>query len=312
MSENLIYGADITAYGADRSGETDSTDAFLKAIENGESLISVPYGSYKITRNIVLRSNTKLHLHKNAALLLEDCTISARDCANIIISGGKIYGKVCFNEVNGIKLHDTLFFDVISFGDCQNVKVSKVSISEKAHFELLGECEGLTFKSIVLSNSGYFLKLEKSTAKTIKCDNIQGSFTDSFIDVCDGSVLEDADFEGVKVHHATGNNGAYFKLCGHISGMEIEGFAREAEYESLPLIPTIILSPRCDTAMILDGTSLDNVICARGASKTVSMTTAKLQNPTGKFIYTFECGIKDGDTFTMPLGDFDFVSIYEK
>ena len=41
MSENLIYGADILGYGAVADGATDCSDAFLKAIENGENLISV-------------------------------------------------------------------------------------------------------------------------------------------------------------------------------------------------------------------------------------------------------------------------------
>jgi hypothetical protein len=61
--------------------------------------------------------------------------------------------------------------------------------------------------------------------------------------------------------------------------------------------------------MIIDGIALDNVIAARGKSKTVSMTTAKLTNPCGKFIYTLEIGINKDDMFTIPYGDFDYMRI---
>ena len=42
------------------------------------------------------------------------------------------------------------------------------------------------------------------------------------------------------------------------------------------------------------------------------MTTARLTNPTSKFVDTLECGIDKGDALTIPLGDFDSLTIYEK
>ena len=42
------------------------------------------------------------------------------------------------------------------------------------------------------------------------------------------------------------------------------------------------------------------------------MTTARLTNPTGKFVYTLECGIRQYDTLTIPLGDFDSLTIYKR
>jgi polygalacturonase len=92
MSENLIYGADITAYGAVADGATDCSDAFLKAIENGENLISVPFGNYILTKPLTFTSNTKIQLHPNATLVFDldtdDSVVSVKDASSVIITGG--------------------------------------------------------------------------------------------------------------------------------------------------------------------------------------------------------------------------------
>ncbi len=316
MSENLIYGANITAYGAVGDGKSDCTEALKAAIAAGESLICFPYGSYKITCDIVLGSNTKLHLHKNAIIILDGAKISAKDCGNVLICGGKIRGEMDFSGVDGVKLQDVSLFERVCFKDCQNIKISHVNLYEKAYFELSSSCQSIVIKGISLNNCECLLKLSGACVKQVKCDRISGTFCDCLINVSLDSRFEDGDFDDISVSHLSkdegDNKGAYFSFLGSQYGIEIENFKRENDNESTPFIPSLILSPKCDTAIITDGTPLDNVIMARGASKTVEMTTAKLQNPTGKFIYTFECGVAAGDTFTMPFGDFDFASIYEK
>ena len=107
-------------------------------------------------------------------------------------------------------------------------------------------------------------------------------------------------------------DGVYFDLCGSIENIEISDFKRNSHFEAKPFIPTLVLKAKDNTTAIIDGMCLDNVINARALSKTISMTTARLTNPTNKFIYTLECGLNKDDTLTIPLGDFDNLTIYKR
>ena len=115
MSENLIYGADITAYGAVADGKTDCSDAFIKAIENGESLIVVPYGRYSIKKTIKLNSNTKIHLHPNALILFDHESdenaplFYAEGASSIEIHGGKCQaGRLHHDDVQSETEHSRI------------------------------------------------------------------------------------------------------------------------------------------------------------------------------------------------------------
>lgn len=362
MSEYLIYGADITAYGAVADGKTDCSDAFIKAIENGESLIVVPYGKYLIKKTIRLNSNTKIHLHPSALLLYapEDSTDSplfyAEDCNAVEICGGKInlfdnpdiqvQKLIYFNYANGIKIKnciiDSVDADSFIFNCCENIFVSECKINSisKNAMTFTGECNyitvkksyiagtivfgtqdtpcdvsGLNIRNIECKNSTGFLNFISGSAEEIRCESISGSFGSCFVNVKEEFSLEDADFESIDVHSIfalCNKNQVYFNLLGNIDGLEITNFKRKSEYEAVPFIPALILKPQEDSTAIIDGMLLDNVINARALSKTIKMTTARLTNPTGKFIYTLECGIAGGDALTIPLGDFDSLTVYTK
>ena len=364
MSENLIYGADILAYGAVADGATDCSDAFIKAIENGENLIVVPYGKYFIKKTIKLNSNTKIHLHPNAHIIFDHESdensplFYAEDESSVEICGGKLtIPDTCekrvdkmlhFKNTNGIRISncDLSMFESIAviLDSCEDVRISDCVIKNHSFaINLLGECNDVTVKNSSISsaiflsvgntdkkgsisqlnrrnvqskNVGRFINFFNGTAQNVKCENINGSIVFSIISVDEGFSVEDADFENINVHSlahfAGGQKIAYFDLRGSIDGLEIINFKRNAECEARPLIPTLILKPEADTTALIDGMLLDNVINARALSKTVKMTTARLTNPTGKFIYTLECGIDKGDALTIPFGDFDSLTIYEK
>lgn len=60
VMQNLnLYFADVTDYGADKTGNADSTNAFSQAIASGKHIIIVPNGSY-IVNNLVVPSNTTI------------------------------------------------------------------------------------------------------------------------------------------------------------------------------------------------------------------------------------------------------------
>ena len=364
MSENLIYGADILNYGAVCDGKTDCSDAFIKAIENGESLISVPYGTYLITKPIELSSNIKLHLHPSACLKFVP---SSKDSKKMFYAknGGAI--EICGGILD---IAEKAILDcVLGFDGCEMVRISSCTINAphvKASIllknsssccingvtfngmsdciKLVGECENITFKNSNVRASANVLQLGEAKAKAdvkgLSVRNIDVSFCDSFFEFLNGSAtlvsaenisarisfcfaklfdifnLEDSDFENIKAYLIDrGLNGdktkCYFSFASCPDGLEIRNFERVSDMESVPFAPTFIMkNTNADVGkFLIDGMTLDNVIAARGKSKTVAMTTAKLSNPCNKFIYTLEVKVSKDDCFTIPLGGFEYMSI---
>ena len=64
--------------------------------------------------------------------------------------------------------------------------------------------------------------------------------------------------------------------------------------------------------LIIDGLAIDDVIGAKARSKLTSMYPARLANPHGRFIYTLEAGIGNGDSFILPQGGFDTLELSGK
>ena len=351
MSENLIYGASITAYGAVADGKTDCSDAFIRAIENGENLISVPFGNYILTRSLELTSNIKIHLHPNATLVFdldtEETVISARDCNSIIITGGNFVSTgSCnaffgFENVSCIKFSDCNISGAkgVKLTDCDDISFKNVSFDIDAECILLrGETENITIRSITsgtsvsvididedakianlfvsgvsISDCNHFVSVYEGSVENAKFFDIDGDFAESFLNVSNQGVVESMELDGIDVYCShSQKDGVYFDICGSIEWMEISDFLRNSDCEAIPFVPTLIFKASDDSKAIIDGMILDNVINARALSKTIDMTTARLTNPTNKFIYTLECGIQKNDTLTIPLGDFDSLTIYKR
>lgn len=356
MSENLIYGADITSYGAVGDGNTDCSDAFIKAIENGESLICLPYGKYIIKKSIKLTSNTKLHFHPLAELYYEpseDETLPlfyAEHESSIVIQGGKFHalghgydcGLMEFKNVSNLKLTEfKAYFSSVSLSDCEEVNISKCSfIRINDAVRISGKCCNVCIKNIDVRNADTFIKADSCSIVSLNIRNISINICDSLLELSNGDAtgvlcedisvvfrncfvsvkkdfsLEDASFENIDVYsvsHFEGNlENAYFYFGGSVDGVDVTGFKRNSDCEAVPFVPALVFKAADDSKAIIDGMMLDNVINARALSKTVDMTTARLTNPTNKFIYTLECGIKKNDTLTIPLGDFDNLTIYKR
>ena len=166
MSENLIYGADILAYGAVADGKTDCSDAFIKAIDNGENLISVPFGNYILTKPLILSSNIKFQLHPSASLVFDLDTdgaiISAKDCSSVIICGGNwVSTGSCsaffgFEDVSCIRISDCNISGAkgVRLSDCEDISIKNVSFDIDAECVLLrGETKGITARNITSGTS---------------------------------------------------------------------------------------------------------------------------------------------------------------
>lgn len=364
MAENLIYGADITSYGATADGKTDCSGAVTKAIENGESLISFSFGTYLFTRQITLNSNTKLHFHTNANIIFapenenENCFIRAQDASSLEICGG------LFNVKEGVKC------DVFSFSNCQNIRISNCSVNAPTGngsvtldsceyvsvvnvtfngmsdaLAITGDCEKVTIKNCTVKSAANVIQCGKQNkecdidgldirninvlfcdsfieflcgkAENVNIENINARFSFAFLKLFPKFSLDDAVLENLELYiidrvKKDGKNPAYFSLAASPESLEIRNFKRLCELESTPAVPTLLFKNTGSekAKLIFDGIALDNVIAARGKSKTVAMTTAKLTNPCGKFIYTLEISVPENDTLEIPYGDFEYLTAY--
>ncbi len=360
MSENLIFGTDIRAYGAVADGNADCTEAFEKAIDNGENLISVPFGTYLIKRGMKLCSNIKFHIHPRAIIKYapESKTDAplfyGHEVSSVIVNGGKFYANdnvdtlfhfensenikfssvsvvksiangIVFDNCSDIYVSDSRFStgnrDVFTFlGCCSNVTVKDTEINLACNVLQLGtkdsDCkiDRLDIRNVVSHYISSFIEFYKGEASDIAIENISGCFEWSFFRLFEKFSLSDARLEKINVYcSCRGNenytNPAYFVLAETADGLELNGFKRNTELESVPLIPTMIFKAGAQSTAIIDGIALDNIISARGKSKEIGMTAAKLTNPHGKFVYTVECNLDKNQTFTLPLGDFDYMRI---
>lgn len=354
MSENLIYGADITSYGAVGDGKTDCSDAFIKAIENGESLIVVPYGKYLLKKALKLSSNLKLHLHPNATIFFDaedaESYVQSNDCCSVIITGGNWtsckQNKTLFKFSNSASIRisncNLTGFDGITFENCEDISVQDTTFNiEEDCLSFCNKCHDISIRSICANNAhtifrtthslkieniylneisgnncDSFFNFDDSELDNVKAYGISGSFSNCIISTNDDTIITNAEFSNINTYCINPSNkygNAYFLLYqATLDGVEISNFRRNTDYEARPVISTLVFEARDNTTAIIDGMMLDNVINARALSKTVDMTTARLTNPTNKFIYTLECGIKKNDTLTIPLGDFDNLTIYKR
>lgn len=360
MSENLVFGADILSYGATPDGNTDCTEAFEKAIQNGENLISVPFGTYLIKRGLKLNSNVKFHIHPRAIIKYapEDKTDTplfyGKDVVSVIVNGGKFYANDNANTLFRFENSENITFSCISvvkaiasgivFDTCNDIYVSgcNFSIGNRDAFTFLGCCNNIIIKDceINLACNAFqfgtkdkecvvgrvdirniishyvlsFIEFYKGSACDVSIENISGGFDWSFFRLFEKFSLSDTRLEKINIYCANrGNekctNPACFVLAETPDGLEINGFKRNSELESIPLIPTLVFKAGSDSTAIIDGIALDNVIAARGKSKDIGMTAARLTNPHGKFVYTVECNVNKNETLTLPLGDFDYMRI---
>lgn len=363
MSENLIYGADIQKYGAVADGKCDCSIALKNALENGENLISFPFGTYLFTQSVVLKSNTKLHFHPSANIIFAP---TDENCKNFLSASHSSCIEICgglFNIKAGIKCN------VFEFEECENIRISSCTINtpdcigsillngceyvvinnvifngKSDALVVLNECSSITFKNNTVKACCNVIQCGKQNipCKTACLDirNINVLFCDSFIELLCGSIdvlsvenitarfsfaffklfdafsLVDASLESIDAYIIdrgtnSGKNPCYFAFAAIPGGFEMRNFKRNTELESTPFVPTVLLKNTCcdNAKLIIDGIALDNVINARGKSKTVAMTTAKLTNPYGKFIYTLEISVAKDDSLNIPYGDFDYISI---
>ena len=211
MSENLIYGVDITAYGAVGDGKSDCSGALIKAIENGESLISIPYGTYLITKPVAISSNVKLHFHTSACVKFAP---ASKDVQTMFYcrerSAVEIYGGI-------FDIHEkALLTSVFDFDSCESVRVSNLTInaphaSASIMFKntsdccvngvtfngmsdcvkLIGECENITVKNCTVKAAANVVQMgaskTKADVKRLDVRNVTVSFCDSFFEFLNGT-----------------------------------------------------------------------------------------------------------------------------
>ncbi len=150
-------GVNIEWFGADKSGEKDSTESIKLAITylgNGGGVIYFPQGKYLITKIInIMKSNIKLvgsgldsilSIHSNQ--LLDGTRIQFENCSNISITDlvieennevtkrSNIYGTLAFHNVSNVTMQDVEIRRSNGVGihgiATRNVKINKCHVHD--------------------------------------------------------------------------------------------------------------------------------------------------------------------------------------
>ncbi len=350
MKENLIFGADITSFGAVGDGKTDCTQSFNDALCSGHNLITVPYGEYLIKSTLTISSNTKLHIHPAAKIIFEaqdqNSLITATDDASsIIICGGNWYVK-CEKEQK-----DAYVFD---FCGVENLKMQNMTVNAESYCTIKAQelCD-FRFESIICNTRDAVCFINCSDGVVRNLTHTKGGFTLSFDgennniyvthttskDV--GSVIvADGVLNGIRIFDVFAsfeNHVLCTKKTCVVSDMLISGicaynhtstsacayFELYGKHESLEIesfkrdtdseaLPKIptLKAKNTRASVIIDGIALDEIISAKALSKITSMVPARLCDPHGKFVYTLETTLENADSFIIPSGKFDTLQVY--
>lgn len=211
MSENLLYGTDITSYGADITGKNSSTDALIKALENGESLICFPFGTYLFTKSIELKSNTKLHFHPSAKILYcpqdkkQEHFIFSKNTCSIVVSGGVFdidkrlkctffSFENCQNvQINSCTINSKDAKTSVFLSGCQNVRLSNIRFDGKNNaVSFFRESEDVTIKNSLVNSCDSFISLgegkKQGHVQNLTVRNIDIKTSNCVFDFAFGSV----------------------------------------------------------------------------------------------------------------------------
>lgn len=135
----------VKAFGAKGNSRQDDFPAFQKALLSEEKELYVPAGKYRIHGMLVLKSGTRLKLHPEAYMILDDATGSQacpylltaeENAADITVDGGVWEGNCRKNKrVTGEHPHRGI---LISFSHVQGLTLQHMTVrnSEAFHIRL--------------------------------------------------------------------------------------------------------------------------------------------------------------------------------
>lgn len=159
-----IYGKSVTEFGAKGDGITDDAPAFQTAFDSGCPLITVPFGRYIIGSPLLIGSDTALHAHKRAEIVLGDhvCTkrgdflLTNRDHSsgnkNIAITGGIWNGNNIANPKSDLFDSSGYSGTLLNFFNVKNIELRDLTLlNPSAYFTRFCETDGFLIENITFT-----------------------------------------------------------------------------------------------------------------------------------------------------------------
>lgn len=204
---------DITAYGAKGDGQTDNTIFIQKALDEAAAQggkVLVPAGQF-VTKPLLLKSGTELHLVKGATLLgsthrldygVEATSlITAKDQQNIAITGQGIIdgrGREVIKDLLALLMAGTLQDPewqikrpvesnrphVLVLINCQKIRITGVTLKNSASWvQAYRECTDITIDSMRVESTAYW---NNDGIDFVDCKNVL--LTNSFFNASDDGI----------------------------------------------------------------------------------------------------------------------------
>lgn len=175
-------------FGAKADSITDCSDAFNKAIENGNITMLIPEGNYVLENPVALKSNTRIinqgiiYDKWTPALTTQTGLFDAVDASDITITGMNIIGTGAGGT--GVLIS---YKELLSFNNCNKIKVSNCEITEtNADFAIrFNKCrnctaednyiDGYSYSAIASLNACHNVRFENNTV--MNCKNFNAANT---------------------------------------------------------------------------------------------------------------------------------------
>jgi polygalacturonase len=168
MSQVPVKIAEVAEFGAKGDGKANDTDALQKALDSGCPVVHVPKGTYQIRRSLLIGSNTKLVLDKEAVILLGDGAaaeagghcfmIRNRDIEhgneNVTVDGGTWDGN-CAKNPRGEEFTPNAYGGVgMSFVKVENLTLRNITMRNNEAFAIrVGEVDRFLIENIHLAHT---------------------------------------------------------------------------------------------------------------------------------------------------------------
>ena len=157
VMSNETFGINVLDMGAVGNGETDDSAAIQRALDSGEPLVTIPYGTYCIGKTLRVASNTRLVVHPLARLYMADgagvdsdsfLLTNERDAVGFTIEGGIWDGNNPGNP-RGPEKPGSYTGTLINFFEAQNFRLRNMTLRDpEAFFVRLGHVSNFTIEGI--------------------------------------------------------------------------------------------------------------------------------------------------------------------
>ncbi|MDD4773526.1 MAG: hypothetical protein PHZ09_07955 [Eubacteriales bacterium] len=158
------YGKSVIEYGAKGDGINNDAPAFQAAFDSDCPLITIPFGKYIIGSPLTIGSDTAIHAHRRAEIILGDnvCTkrgdflITNRNHAsgnrNITIRGGIWNGSSVTNPKSDLFDLNGYSGALMNFINVINITISDVTLfNPSAYFTRFCKIDGFLFENITFT-----------------------------------------------------------------------------------------------------------------------------------------------------------------